>query len=125
MESDPDASGRLNLSDLAGMTGEFRDRAAEAEFCAGTIRSARAMAFLCVLAETVASLAFVPLDVLMLPAPRLADIVQSDRQRLEVHKQRGVTIGVTVVGSQGDVRLLFEVSDTGIGIAPEQEAHRN
>lgn len=60
-----------NLPDLVGWTGEFRNEATEAEFCAGIARPARAMALLCVLAETAASLAFVPLDFLTLPASRL------------------------------------------------------
>lgn len=61
----------LNHPGLIGVSGEFRDNAREVEFCGGAWRAARAMALLCVLAETAASLAFLPLDLLTLPAARL------------------------------------------------------
>ncbi|MGG6498212.1 UNVERIFIED_CONTAM: hybrid sensor histidine kinase/response regulator, partial [Bacteroidetes bacterium 56_B9] len=47
------------------------DPRSEEAFSAGAWRSARAMGLLCVLAETVASLSFVPLDFLTLDDSRL------------------------------------------------------
>ncbi len=51
--------------------GEFRDPATEAAFSAATTRRAMANARLVILATTGASVAFAPLDLLMIPSPRL------------------------------------------------------
>jgi signal transduction histidine kinase/CheY-like chemotaxis protein len=62
----------FDLRGLIGPTGEFRDGATEEAFSESVWQSARAMALLCILAETAASLSFVPLDFMMLAGPRLA-----------------------------------------------------
>ena len=66
----------FDLPGLIGKTGEFRDGKTEEAFSASVWQSARAMALLCVLAETAASLSFAPLDFLMLTGPRLAFFVE-------------------------------------------------
>ncbi|WP_181769873.1 sensor histidine kinase [Bradyrhizobium sp. UNPF46] len=62
----------FDLRGVIGPSGEFRDGKMEAAFSASVWQSARAMALLCILAETAASLSFAPLDFLMLTGPRLA-----------------------------------------------------
>lgn len=62
----------LDLQGRIGTSGEFLDPRTEAAFSESGWRSARAMALLCVLADTVASLSFVPLDVMTLSGSRLA-----------------------------------------------------
>ncbi|MFD1747426.1 ATP-binding protein [Rhizobium helianthi] len=51
--------------------GEFRDSALEAAYCDASIEKSRASAKLSVTAITVASLSFLPMDLLLLPAPAL------------------------------------------------------
>ena len=62
----------FDLRGLVGPSGEFRDGRMEEAFSASVWQSARAMALLCMLAETVASLSFVPLDFMTMAGPRLA-----------------------------------------------------
>ncbi|OPY96336.1 hypothetical protein A5906_03470 [Bradyrhizobium sacchari] len=61
----------LDLQGRIGTSGEFRDPKTEAAFSESVWRSARAMALLCVLADTAASLSFLPLDVMTLGGSRL------------------------------------------------------
>lgn len=60
-----------NGSDLIGITGEFVDDATETAFSASAWRPARAMALLCILGTTAASLSFLPLDFLTVPLAQL------------------------------------------------------
>ncbi|WP_051311041.1 sensor histidine kinase [Bradyrhizobium sp. Cp5.3] len=66
----------FDLHGLIGTSGEFRDGKTEEAFSASIWQSARAMALLCILADTAASLSFLPLDFLMLAGPRLAFFVE-------------------------------------------------
>lgn len=57
---------------LAGWTGEFADRGEECAYRRATLRETRGMARIGVLGSTLASVSFLPVDLLMVPAERLA-----------------------------------------------------
>lgn len=61
----------LPASRLFSWTGEFRNREQEDAYCTASLRETLGTAKLCVGATTIASLAFAPMDIMMLEEPRL------------------------------------------------------
>ncbi|WP_430511219.1 hypothetical protein [Pannonibacter phragmitetus] len=61
----------LPASRLFSWTGEFLDREREEAYCKASLRETLGSAKLCILATTISSLAFIPMDVMMLDEPRL------------------------------------------------------
>lgn len=61
----------LPASRLFSWTGEFRNREREDAYCTASLRETLGTAKLCVTATTIASLAFAPMDIMMLEEPRL------------------------------------------------------
>lgn len=58
-------------SRLFNWAGEFKDNGREDAYCAASIRETMGAAKLCIVATTVSSLSFAPMDVMMLEEPRL------------------------------------------------------
>lgn len=56
-------------------TGEFRNRGVEARYADTALAETRNIARLCVIATTVASVAFAPMDLMMIPPPRLYEFL--------------------------------------------------
>ncbi|SUB02438.1 Aerobic respiration control sensor protein ArcB [Pannonibacter phragmitetus] len=61
----------LPASRLFSWTGEFLDREREDAYCTASLRETLGSSKLCILATTISSLAFIPMDVMMLDEPRL------------------------------------------------------